>query len=214
MKLYAFPLSPFSAKVRMALDEKGLEYETHDLETNRQGIVSKPAELLEINPRGQVPALIDGSVRIYDSTVIVEYLEDRYPEPPLYPLDAAERALCRQLEDAGDEALTLGLTPFFQEVWRKPDPADRDQAAIDEGVTHVRSFFERLERTLDGRDWLCSDFTVADLACFVPVMMASALECPPDSDLRRLAAWRDRVAARPSVARDQERMLKDAARVS
>ena len=92
MKLYTAKLSPFAAKVRIALDEKGLSCEEIALPAGRAGLAEKPAELLAINPRGEVPVLIDGDVRLYDSTVILEYLEDAYPEPALYPREPAERA--------------------------------------------------------------------------------------------------------------------------
>lgn len=94
MRLISFTLSPFSAKVRIALAEKQLACEISDVPTTRAGIASKPAELLAINPRGQVPVLIDGELAIYDSTAIVEYLEDRAPERPLYPKDPVARARC------------------------------------------------------------------------------------------------------------------------
>ena len=87
MKLYTHGLSPYSAKVRIALDEKGIAYEEIALPLRRAGITAKPKELLAANPRAQVPTLLDGDVTLYDSTVIVEYLEETQPEPHLCPVD-------------------------------------------------------------------------------------------------------------------------------
>jgi glutathione S-transferase len=171
MRLYAFPLSPFSAKVRIALAEKGLDCEVVDLPTTRTGVVSKPAELLATNPRGQVPVLVDGELGIYDSTVILEYLEDRFPAPPLYPRDVAMRARCRQLEDAG------------------------------------------LERGLKGREYVCGDFSVADVACHIPLAMCALLGAPTPDSLTGVRAWQARMAARPSIAADTALMMEDAARL-
>lgn len=75
--------SPYARKVRIALYEKEVPFERvralHG-DCNR-------TDFVEVNPRAEVPALVDGTFSLYDSTVICEYLEDRYPEPPVYPVD-------------------------------------------------------------------------------------------------------------------------------
>ncbi len=88
MKLYSGPLSLFSRKVEIALAEKGLAFEREMVPFSQaEGYAPKHAAVLAANPKGQVPVLIDGEATLFDSTVIFEYLEDRYPEPPLYPAD-------------------------------------------------------------------------------------------------------------------------------
>ena len=213
MRLFHFPLSPFSAKVRMALYEKGLSFETVEIPTAKSGILEKPPELFEINPRGEVPALVDDDVRLYDSTVILEYLEDRYPDPRLYPKDVVERARARQLEDAGDEVFLAGCTPLVEEVWRKPAESERDTARVAAAFGVLERFYARLEAALEGREYLCAAFGVADIACFIPTLMASTLGAAPDPALERVVAWQARVAERPAVSRDVADMLKDAARL-
>jgi glutathione S-transferase len=214
MKLIAFPLSPFSAKVRIALAEKKLACEIENVPTTRAGVVSKPASLVAINPRGQVPVLVDFELAIYDSTVIVEYLEDRAPEPPLYPKDPVSRARCRQLEDAGDELTAGPFVVLVREMWRKHDPAARDAAAIAQAPGAFAELATRLDATLDGRDWLCNDFGVADVACFVPFSLATLLGVTPKQELRRFHAWIARMAQRPSAAADARLMRDDAARIA
>ncbi|MGH6816633.1 MAG: glutathione S-transferase family protein, partial [Hyphomicrobiaceae bacterium] len=86
MKLYAGPLSLFSRKVEIALYEKGLSFERVPVPFSQTaGYSPKHPEVLAANPKGQVPVLVDGDLTLYDSTVILEYLEDAYPVPALYP---------------------------------------------------------------------------------------------------------------------------------
>ena len=96
--LYEHPLSPFAQKVKIALREKGVEFEPRipDLFTG-----GDPA-FNAANPRREVPALIDGELAVFDSTIILEYIEDRWPKPPLLPGTAAARARVRMLEELCD----------------------------------------------------------------------------------------------------------------
>jgi len=91
---------------------------------SRAGYEPKHPKVLELNPKRQVPVLVDGDVAIYDSTIIFEYLEDRYPEPALYPRDPARKARCRVLEAAADEILFPPVWDLIREVFykRKADP--------------------------------------------------------------------------------------------
>src|SRR4029453_4461375 len=88
LTLYDDVFSPYARKVRIALYEKGLDFERiralHG-DCNR-------TDFVHVNPRGGVPALVEGDVALYDSTVICEYLEDRSPEPRIYPRDPRLRA--------------------------------------------------------------------------------------------------------------------------
>ena len=199
MKLYSGPLSLFSSKVRIALDEKRLPYERIDVAFSREkGYEPKLPEVLALNPKAQVPILIDGALAIYDSTIILEYLEDRYPEPRLYPKDPAERARCRQAEAASDEILFPHVWALIQEIFYKPE-AERDA----EKIRAARASIAVIQRELDGklaeREYLCGDFTVADIAYFVTNLIGTSLGAAPDPALVNLAAWLARVGARPSV---------------
>ena len=123
MKLYSGPLSLFAKKIEIALAEKGLTFERVLAPfTQTKGYVPKLPEIIAANPKVQVPVLIDGDVTLYDSTVILEYLEDAYPEPPLYPHTPAARARCRQLELYGDEVMLVPLQALMHrsEPWDDP----------------------------------------------------------------------------------------------
>ncbi|MFB3121577.1 MAG: glutathione S-transferase family protein, partial [Candidatus Binatia bacterium] len=110
MKLYHFPASTNSRKVRILLIEKGLEYERIDVDLTKKE--QKNPEYLKIHPFGQVPALDDDGFIVYDSTIINEYLEDEYPHPPLLPNDSEGRARARLMEDFRD----IHFSPHFVEI--------------------------------------------------------------------------------------------------
>jgi len=207
MKLYSGPLSLFTAKVRIALDEKGIPYEKIEVPFSRtQGYQPKHPDVLAINPKGQVPVIVDEGLALYDSTVILEYLEDRYPSPALYPQDARERARCRQLEAAADEVFFPNVLELIQEVFYKADPGARDEKRVAAAIERIGGVYERLERELEGREHLCGAFSVADVGWFLTAGFATSLGAPPPASLPRVVAWLARVASRPSVQREQEGM--------
>jgi glutathione S-transferase len=213
MTLYSGPLSLFTAKVRIALAEKGLPYDLVSVPfTRKDGYAPKHPEVLRINPKGQVPVLVDGDLELFDSTVILEYLEDRHPGTPLYPRDPVARARCRQAEAAADEIFFPHVLALVQEVFYKPDPAARDAARIAAARAAIAESYRGLDARLAGAEWLCGSFSVADVGTFLVVMFASQLGTPPDDSLRNLAAWQARVAERPSVRKEMAEMMAAAAR--
>jgi glutathione S-transferase len=208
MKLITHALSPYSAKVRIALREKGIPFEDEKLPITRAGIARKPQALLAANPRGQVPVLFDGPLALHDSTVILEYLEERQPRPALLPQGAAERARVRLLEDDADWLMNGAIAELLAETYRKPDPATRDEARLAKAAEAIRSAYERLERTLaDGREYLAGgSFTLADLGWLFPVSFAAFYGVPPGDGQPRLGAWLLRASARASVAEETKAM--------
>ena len=214
MKLWSGVLSPFSTKVRIALAEKGLEYETVQIPWTRQTLWGpKPPEFLAVSPHGKVPVLIDGGATVYDSTVIAEYLEDRYPDPSLFPADAVARARCRQLEDEADTAMVEEVTPLVQELFTKRDDTARDQARVSVAIAALQRRYAMLERELATNEYLCGDFSVADIAAFMVVAFASSLGVAPGETQPALTRWFQRMLARPCVAREFEAVTQAAAAV-
>jgi glutathione S-transferase len=207
VKLYTTALSPYSAKVRAALYEKRLDFQPIEVPFGRAGFLSKPPELLRINPRGEVPVLVDGDVSLYDSTVILEYLEDRYPNPPLAPREPAARAVCRQLEDFGDELTGGPSAALVDELWTKTDSTARDAARIKQAGEEIQRAYARLDQQLDGREWLCGAFSVADIACFVPASFAGFVGQGPGEAHARVRGWVARISERASIARVRQEML-------
>jgi len=98
VKLIQIPFSHNCIKVRVALAAKALRYDLEDIRPMDR------SEVIRISGQGLVPVLVDGEKAIADSTAILLYLDERYPDPPLVPKDAAERNLCLMLEDWADRA--------------------------------------------------------------------------------------------------------------
>ena len=208
MKLYSGPLSLFTAKVRIALDEKALPYELVSVPFGRAaGYQPKHPDVLALNPKAQVPVLVDGELALYDSTIILEYLEDRYPDPPLYPRDVAERARCRQAEAAADEVLFPPVFELITEVFYKPRAEARDAERVARARVGIAKHYDALERRLEGRSYLCGEFSVADIAYFLTITFATNLGATPAETHPRLRAWYERVLARPSVAKEVAGMM-------
>lgn len=215
MKLYTHALSPFSAKVRIALREKGLTFDDEQLPIRRNAILSKPDQLLAANPRGQVPTLFDGDLVLYDSTVILEYLEERAPAPPLLPDGAKARARARLLEDDADWLMNGAIADLLAETYRKPDSATRDEQRIAASSRAIAAAYDRLEQMLsDGRPHLCGEpFTVSDVSWLLPVSFAAVYGVPPGDAHPTVDGWLRRVAARPSVAAETKAMQEALAKL-
>jgi glutathione S-transferase len=195
IRLYDYPDCPFCQKVRVVLAEKDLEFEKVlvDLHKGEQ----KTSEFLKLNPYGKVPVLIDDDVVVYDSTIINEYLDEEYPNPPLMPEDSAGRARVRLLEDFGDNSFIPPAGLMLAEL-HKPE-GDRDAERLRRCHAEVTRVLARLEAHLEGREFLAGDFSLADIA-FVPrVLLLSQLGIELDARLHNVAAWIGRLRERPSV---------------
>ena len=205
MKLYSGPLSLFSCKVEIALHEKGLPFEREMVPFSQaKGYAPKHPAVLAANPKGQVPVLIDGDLTLFDSTLIIEYLEDAYPAPPLFPSAPKERARCRLLELTADEILLPQVARLMYRT-EQPDPdPERQRLKETEGRRAEAAVFDQyglLERRIEGNDYLCGNFSAADIATFMVLLFALRLKGPRLDGHPALAAWYGRVGARPAVAR-------------
>jgi len=205
MKLYSGPVSLFSRKVEIALYEKGLAFERIGVTFSQtKGYAPKHPDVLAINPKGQVPVFVDGDLSLYDSTVIIEYLEDAYPEPALYPGDPRERARCRLLDVFADEIMLAPLRFLMHRTEPKPDDMERWEARelkAREAEPALAGHFATLDRQLQGRDYLCSTFSAADIAVFMTVFWTRRLGGPSLRGYDNLAGWYDRLSARPAFAK-------------
>jgi len=208
LTLYDDAFSPYARKVRLVLGEKGIPYERvralHDC--NR-------TDFLHVNPRAEVPALVDGDFSLYDSTVICEYLEDRFPSPPVYPRDPRERARCRLIEDLADTQLdAAGYAVAVVEFGRKNrEPVAGLRAATAHDLDRL---YGELEAHLGDRPYFCGDASVADFAVLPHVASLSFLGFPLDpARTPKLAAWLARVMERPAVARDNADVMETLGRL-
>lgn len=198
IRLYDNPLSPYARKVRLALYEKGLEFEKHEIHTK-----SQRDELLKVNPRGEVPALVDGDAVIPDSSVICAYLEDRYPAVPLLPGDAVERARCRRLEKVSDGAVDVAGILVFVTRMVRPE-LERQFPELPARVTQaVEGVYGFLERELAGRKYFAGDaFSIAEAALLPHLTVFVFVGYEIGAAHPQLADWFARMNERPSVQRD------------
>lgn len=197
--LYEHPLSPYAQKCKIALAEKGIAFDARIPEafgsgaTNDQGFIAD-------NPRHEVPALVDGDLQIFDSTIILEYLEDKWPEPALLPKDPAERARQRMIEDVMDthyEAINWGILEILG--FGRAGGALREQL-LKRAAEQTAKLQAWLERKLEGRPWFGgARFGWADVAV-VPNLNISASFGNPPAAGSPLADWLARANQRPSVA--------------
>jgi glutathione S-transferase len=197
IKLYTFPPSTNSRKVRIALIEKGLEFERVNVDLTQRE--QKNPEYLKIHPFGQVPALDDEGFVIYDSTVINEYLEDEYPYPSLMPADSEGRARARLLEDFRDSHFNPYCVHIIYET-RKPE-GERDAQRIDNAKAQITAAFDRLESELQGKEYLVGTFSLADIAFMANLDFLDRFAISVDPNKHKnSAAWIARLKARPSYA--------------
>ncbi|MDM0074216.1 glutathione S-transferase family protein [Variovorax sp. J2P1-59] len=194
MKLFTGPLSMFGAKAQIALLEKGLAFECVMVPFDRDdNYEPRHPEVLRVNPKRQVPVLIDGDVELFDSTQIFEYLEDRAPTPPLWPAGAAARARARQLELKSDEVYFPQVVKLFGLQHDMQSPAALAACGA------CARFHEDLDRLLSDRDYLAGSYSYADIAFYMAHVFADRKGAGMTEATPRLVAWRDRIGARDAV---------------
>jgi glutathione S-transferase/RNA polymerase-associated protein len=196
--LYDHPLSPYAQKVKIALREKGLEYQAPM--PGGLGAGGAQGAFVEASPRAEVPALVDGDVAVFDSTIILEYLDDAYPDPAMRPASAADRARVRMLEEVMDthfEAINWGLSEIR---WFRRAEGAQAEAMFATARSQTEGFFAWLEKQLGDRPWFNGEtFGWGDLSV-VPYLNGSVGQGIPPAEGSKLAAWLARANARPSVA--------------
>jgi glutathione S-transferase len=197
MKLYTVPLSNFGNKSVIVAHEKGLKLE----------IVPPPGDLkspeyLAINPLGKIPALqVDGMV-IAESEVINEYLEDKFPSPPLLPKDAESRARVRGLTRHHD----LYLDPPMRALFFQMDPKTRNAEVVKQSLAELDKQLDYLESRI-GSPWAAGEsFSLADCALAPSVWYVGKVAPAfgagdPFAKRPKIKAWFERVQQRPSVKR-------------
>jgi glutathione S-transferase len=187
MTLYDHPLSPYGQKVKIALREKGVAFET--LSPGGLGAGGAGGAFAQANRRAEVPTLIDGDVAVFDSTVILEYLEDCHPTPPLLPRSPVDRAWVRMIEEGMDmhfEPINWGLS---ERRWFKRAEGEKPAVPGSAAARQLSGFFAWLERQLGKRTWFNGEaFGWGDLAV-VPFLNGSAGQGHRPVEGARLAAW-------------------------
>jgi glutathione S-transferase len=202
LRVYRIPFSTNVERVALALAHKGVDVQWIDVD---------PADrtpVVEVSGQDLVPVLVDGGLVLSDSPAILEHLEERFPEPPLFPRDSARREELRTFLD------------WFNQIWKRPpnliaaeeEKPEPDRARIAELETRIATDLDRFEALLAGRDFLFGDgLSAADVTAF-PFLKYALLWTEGDPDrfheiLRetmqldgrypRLEAWIRRIDALP-----------------
>ncbi len=202
LTVYRVPFSTNVERVALAAAHKGVALDYVDVPYDDR------AEVVRVSGQELVPVLVDGDLVLHDSPVILEHLEERFPEPPLYPADPARRAEVRVFVD------------WFNRVWKrppnliydeetKPEPDREKIAALEARITAALPLFDDL---LAGRDYLFGDqLTIADVVAFPFLKYATVWEegdehrfheilrdaMPLDGRYPRFEAWIRRIDALP-----------------
>jgi glutathione S-transferase len=198
MKLYNANLSPYAARVRIALYAKNLPVEI----VTPPGGMGTP-EYKKLNPTGKVPALdVDGQV-IAESEVINEYLDERFPAPPLRPADPLARARMRTLSRAVD----LYLSPPMAALFSQTNPATRDAKLVAEKLAELGAKLDQLEQLVvagpyaAGPELTLADCALAPLFFFLARIMPAVGGPNPLDGRPRLKRVSEAVSAHPAASK-------------
>lgn len=189
-------------KVWLSLEHKRIPYELRMLSFSA-GDLGTPA-FLAVNRRGQVPTIVDGDFALWESSAIVEYLEERFPEQPLLPRDTRERARVRRVSMEADLELFAAMIDMANASYRVPE-AERDPALFERGRAAARAFVAYFEPEVrgpfvSGEEPGMADFTIYPILAMVR-RLASRFSQEPIEFSPRMAAWMQQVEALPYYER-------------
>ena len=196
-RLYHVPLSPFCRKVRLSLAEKRIEVELVE-----ERYWEADADFLRRNPAGKVPVLKMGGRTLADSTAICEYIEEKHPEPPLFPRSPEARYEVRRLVAWFDDKFHNEVTSklLYERVNKKVMKLGYpDSANVKAGAKAIKYHLDYMTWLLDQRRWLAGDtMTLADFAAAAHL---SALDYISDVDWNRsetVKDWYAKIKSRPA----------------
>lgn len=199
MKLYAFPTSSASYRVRIVLHLKGIPFET--VTVSLPDKEQRRAPYLRINPQNRVPALeLDDGTVLTQSLAIIDYLEQMHPEPPVFPADPVTRARALAIAQiVASEIQPLNnssVTDYVRDIF------GMDQAGLDKWMAHfMRAGFAAIEQLIDGNHYAFGlDPTIADV-CLVPQVFNAHRYKIDISDFPKISAVADIANAHPAFAR-------------
>ncbi|NCA69895.1 MAG: stringent starvation protein A [Sphingobacteriia bacterium] len=201
MTLYSDPRCPYCHRVRMVLAEKGIAVEVVDVDA-----YDLPAVVLDCNPYATVPTLVDRELRLYESRIIMEYLDERFPHPPLLPVDPVSRANARLFMYRIDR-------DWYSLMGRirhgHPDDAVQARQELRESLIATAPVFGA-HTFFMSEEFSLVDCCIAPLLWRLPVL---GIEIPPQAEplrvyMRRIFAWE---AFRRSLTEAEKEMIADLA---
>ena len=190
-KLYNTQRCPYARRTRIVLHEKGIDFETHEVD-----LANKSEVFLEASPTGKVPVIVVDGESLYESNVVNQYLDEVTDQPKLMPEDAKRRAHARIWMAFAD-------TDFFPEVFVASVGRERgyQEVRISEAFEKLETALRKLEERLEGRDYLADEFSLADIAHAGNFVRLRELEDRGEVSLQKypgVAAWMRRLEDRDS----------------
>lgn len=193
--LYHDVPSSNSDRVKIALAEKGLSWQ--GVRISLAKTEQKTPEHLKRNPYGKIPVIEDDGKILFESCIINEYLDEKYPDPPLMPKDPYLRGRGRVLIDY---ALNYTHEPYWAlraEMMKKAP--ERSDAALEEKRAALRNLLPYLEEGLGDKPYFVGNFSLADIAIIPRFLRMESYGAMPASNLPKLNAWLQRMKERSSV---------------
>ncbi len=224
LHLYHGGMSNCSMRVRMTLEEKGLEWTSHHIDLRKAE--NTTAEYFAIHPKGLVPALVHDGVVIIESTDIIDYLDEHYPDPPLRPADPeARRTMHEWMRLAADNHISVKAYMFANQIGKRmakspealaeylrlqknaelrefhaehSSPQGLSAERLAKATAILEDCFAKLDATLAEHEWLAGDaFSLADIT-WLPLYVTLNNAGFPFDAYPNVVRWKDAVRARPS----------------
>jgi glutathione S-transferase len=190
-KLYNTQGCPYARRTRIVLHEKRIDFNVYEVDLNK-----KSEEFLSVSPYGKVPVLAVNGVSLYESNVVNEYLNEVYETPRLLPENPEQRALARSWMAFADDY----FFPFIYRV-RLGSQRGLSEEQVREAKGKLQDSLSRLERQLEGKDYLVGEYTLADIAHAGNLHRLRELTERGDIPLQKypnVGAWMERIESRKS----------------
>jgi len=209
LRFFEHPLSPYARKVKIVLEHKGVPYRPEFVNPSAAADDPTLRDFLAASPRREVPCLVDedDGTAVFDSTVMLEYIEEKWPTPPSLPASPSERARVRMLEELCDtqlEAINWGLMEvrFFHRA-----EGEEAESLLSAAREQLGRAWARLDRELEGRPWMNgASFGRGDAAVYPHITGSAFFGIPLDAKHERVAEWAARCAEQPAVRADAEQL--------
>ena len=201
MTLFSEPLSQYSHRVRIVLAEKGVTVDIEDIDSD-----AVTAEILEANPYGTLPTLVDRDLALYESKVVMEYLDERFPHPPLLPVYPVARAESRLWVYRIERDWCVLIDQILSDP--ASEKSDHARKEFQESLITIASIFEEMPYFMN------EEFTIVD-CCLAPMLWRLpqlGIVLPMNAQVKPLLDYMDRLFARPSFQEsltDLERELRE-----
>jgi glutathione S-transferase len=190
-KLYNTQRCPYARRTRIVLHEKGIDFDVHEVDLS-----NKDEEFLSVSPYGKVPVVAIDGISLYESNVVNEYLDEVHEIPRLMPANPEKRALARSWMAFADDY-------FFPFIFRMSMGSQRgfSEEQIQEAREKLQDSLSRLERQLEGKEYLVGEYSLADIAHAGNFHRLRELAERGDIPLQKhpkVVAWMERLESRES----------------